>query len=58
MTSEEWRRIEELYFEAREHGPAALAGADADLRKAVERMLSQGGEGKILDRPATDFLPE
>ena len=58
MTSEEWRRIEKLYFEVREHGPAALANADSDLRKAVERMLSQDGEGKILDRPAMDCLPE
>jgi serine/threonine protein kinase len=58
MTTEEWRRIEELYFAVREHGPAALANADAALRDAVERMLAQDGEGKILDRPATDLLPE
>jgi len=58
MTSEEWRRIEELYFEVHEHGLVALANVDVDLRRAVERMLAQDGEGKILDRPATDLLPE
>ena len=56
MTPERWRQIEELFHSAREHGLAALADADPDLRYEVERLLEQdGSDGKILDRPAAEL---
>src|SRR5215472_14284766 len=56
MTPERWRRIEELYHSAREHGPAVLADVDPELRSEVERLLAQdASDGKILDRPAAEL---
>ena len=58
MTSQRWRRIEELYHAAREHGPAALEGADPGIRAEVERLLKQDSEsgGKLLDQSAADLV--
>ena len=64
MTSELWRRIEELYHEARECGlderRAVLAkacGNVAELRRQIELLLDQDlTGGKILDHPAADLL--
>ena len=59
VTPERWRQIEELYHAARERGTEALAQADSDVRRAVEVLLAQdGGDDKILDRPASDLLAD
>jgi len=59
LTPERWRQIEELYHAARERGTEALAQADSDVRRAVEVLLAQdGGDDKILDRPASDLLAD
>ena len=58
MSTQRWRQIEELYHSACEHGPAVLEGADPDLRKEVEKLLSHnsGSGGKLLDQRATDLI--
>lgn len=58
MTPERWREIERLYHSVREHGLSVLSGTDPELRKEVEKLLSQDGTGKLLDRPAGDLLAE
>jgi Tol biopolymer transport system component len=58
MTPKRWSQLEELYHLARERGTAALSGADADLRREVERLLAQDSGGRILDRTAVDLFPE
>src|ERR1700693_784015 len=58
MTPQRWRQIEELYHMARERGAAALSDADADLRRAVEKLLAQDPDGKILDCKAAELFPE
>ena len=67
MTPERWRRSEELYHAARDRQPAdraaflasACAGDD-ELRRDVQSLLAQDSSGgtKLLDRPATEILPE
>lgn len=60
MSSEHWRRIEELYHSACEHGVAVLDSADPEIRKEVERLLlhaSQSG-GKLLDQRAADLISD
>jgi eukaryotic-like serine/threonine-protein kinase len=58
LSSQRWRQIEELYHSAREHGVAALEGADPDIRKEVENLLSHDSEsgGKLLDQRAADLI--
>jgi hypothetical protein len=51
-------QIEELYHAARERGSNALAGVDSELRAEVERLQAQDSDGKILDGPAADLLPD
>ncbi len=58
MTSNRWQQIEELYHSARERGGEALAGADPEIRKEVERLLAQDSEGKLLDQTLGDLLPD
>ncbi len=58
MSPERWRLIEELYHSARDIGPAALDGIDAEIRRSVEQLLAQDSEPAILDRPATELLPD
>jgi len=66
MTPERWRRIEELYHQAREHGPeerraflAEACGGDEELHRHIELLLEKdAASGKILDRPAADLLAE
>ena len=58
MTPERWQQIERLYHSAREHGTAVLAETDPELRREVERLLTQDSDGKILDRRAQDFLAD
>jgi serine/threonine protein kinase len=66
MTAERWRRIEELYHEARERSAeerhaflAEACGADDELRRQIELLLAQDPTGsKILDRPAAELLIE
>jgi Flp pilus assembly protein TadD len=58
MTPEHWREIERLYNAARDRGAAELEGADAELRREVEKLLEQESGGNILDGPAADGLTE
>src|SRR5215472_15210734 len=58
MTPDRWRQFEELYHSARERGRSVLAGADPELRRAVERLLAQDSDGKLLDRQAAELLHE
>lgn len=60
MTSQRWRQIEELYHSARENGGEALAGADPEIRREVERLLAQDSAsgGKLLDQKASDLLSD
>ncbi len=60
MTSQRWRQIEELYHSARENGGEALAGADPEIRKEVERLLAHDSEsgGKLLDQDAANLIAE
>jgi serine/threonine protein kinase/Flp pilus assembly protein TadD len=51
-----WQQIEDLYHAARERGPAALAGADPDLRREVESLLAQDSADDLLDRPPAEWL--
>ena len=58
MSSQRLRQIEELYHSAREKGIAVLTGADPDLRREVEKLLSQDSESgsKLLDQSAAELL--
>ena len=58
MSTQRWRQIEELYHSACEHGVAVLEGADPELRKEVEKLLSHnsGSGGKLLDQRAADLI--
>ena len=58
MSTQRWRQIEELYHSACEHGAAVLDGADPELRKEVEKLLSHnsGSGGKLLDQRAADLI--
>ena len=58
MPSQRWRQIEELYHSACEHGPAVLEGAEPDLRREVEKLLSHGSQsgGNLLDQRAADLI--
>jgi serine/threonine protein kinase/Tol biopolymer transport system component len=62
MSPERFRRIEELYYVARERTPeeraALLAQTDPELRREVELLLSQPISGEFLDRPAIQNAPE
>ncbi len=65
MTSDRWRKIEELYHAASSLNPderdAFLAGAcgrDGDLKRQIEVMLAQNSGGNILDSPAAEMLSE
>ena len=65
MTSERWRKIEELFHAAQELNAngrqAFLAQAcqgDDELRRQIEALLARDEDGQILDRPATELLPE
>jgi len=57
--AERWRRIEELFHEARAR-PAgertvflhSACGSDAELLSEVELLLAQGASGSFLERPA------
>src|SRR5436190_495853 len=53
MTPERWRQVEELYHAAQERGLKAIAGADPELRKEVESMLSQDGSPPALATEST-----
>ena len=60
MGPQRLREIEELYHSARESGRAALAAADPEIRRAVERLLAQDSESgcKLLDQRAADLLTD
>ncbi|MGD1071127.1 MAG: protein kinase [Bryobacteraceae bacterium] len=65
MTSERWRKIEELYHAALDCGPverasflAGACGGDDELRRQIEVMLAQDSGGGILDSPAAELLSE
>jgi eukaryotic-like serine/threonine-protein kinase len=60
LTSERWRQIEELYHSARERGGEALAGADPEICREVERLLAQDSESgdKLLDQDAADLIAD
>ncbi len=64
MTSDRWRRVEEIYHAASER-PASERGAylaeacdgDGDLRREVEELLEQStDQASILDRPVRELL--
>src|SRR5277367_5145424 len=60
MTPQRLQQIEDLYQSALRRPPAEraalLAGSDPEVRSRVEQMLAVESSGKILDRPAADFL--
>ena len=58
MTSQRWRQIEELYHSACERGLAVLDGADPEIRREVEKLLSHDSESgsKLLDQRAEDLI--
>jgi Tol biopolymer transport system component/predicted Ser/Thr protein kinase len=60
LSSQRWRQIEELYHSACEHGVGVLDGADPDIRKEVEKLLSHNSQsgGKLLDQRAADLISE
>jgi hypothetical protein len=60
LTPERWRQIEELYHSARERGGEALAGADPEICKEVERLLAQDSESgdKLLDQDVADLIAD
>lgn len=57
MSPERLLQVEELYHSARERAPKdraeLLAQADLELRREVESLLAQDGEG-VLDHPAME----
>src|ERR1017187_8198005 len=61
MTPESWRRVEELYHSALERAPETRvafleeACSDPDLRREVESLLAQSGDG-VLDHPAVESI--
>ena len=59
MSLQRWRQIEELYHSACEHGVAILDGADPEIRREVEKLLSHNSQsgGKLLDQCAADLIP-
>ena len=62
MTPDRFQQIEELYHAAHEataeERAALLAQTDPELRREVERLLSQPTAGEFLDRPAIQNAPE
>jgi eukaryotic-like serine/threonine-protein kinase len=60
LSSESWRKIEQLYHSACEHGVAVLDGADPEIRREVEKLLSQNSQssGKLLDQHAADLITD
>jgi serine/threonine protein kinase len=62
MTPDRFQQIAELFHAAHEataEGRAALlAHTDPELRREVERLLSQPTSGEFLDRPAIQNAPE
>jgi predicted ATPase/serine/threonine protein kinase len=59
LTPETWKQIEDLYQAAVDSAPeervVLLAGANAEVRKVVGRMLAQEDKGHILERPAWEI---
>jgi len=58
LSSQRWRQIEELYHSACEHGAAVLDGAEPEIRREVEKLLSHNSQsgGKLLDQRAGDLI--
>ena len=58
LTSQRWREIERLYHSARESGEQVLAGADPEIRGAVEKLLAEDTATglKLLDQRAADLF--
>lgn len=58
MSSQRWRQIEELYHSACERGVSVLEGADPEIRREVEKLLSHASESgnKLLDQRAADIM--
>ena len=59
LTPDRWKQIEELYEAAMDCRPeeraALLANANVEVRDVVGKMLAQGANGHILDRPAWEI---
>jgi eukaryotic-like serine/threonine-protein kinase len=61
MEQARWLRVEELYHSALERAPEARfafleeACSDSDLRREVETLLEQSGDG-VLDHPAVELI--
>lgn len=65
MTSERWRKIEELYHVAQARDPkersAFLTEAyqgDAELQRQIEALLARDTDGQILDGRAAELLSD
>jgi Tol biopolymer transport system component/predicted Ser/Thr protein kinase len=60
LSSQRWRQVEELYHSACEHGIAVLDGADPEVRREVEKLLSHNSQriGTLLDRRIADLITE
>jgi Tol biopolymer transport system component len=58
LSSQRWQEIETLYHSACEHGTAVLDGADPEIRREVEKLLSHSSESgnKLLDQHAADLM--
>ncbi len=65
MNPERWKRVKELYARSLELQPeeraqflAQTCGADAELRREVERLLESGDPGDFLETPAAAEIPQ
>ncbi len=58
MTPERWRQIEDLYHAVHQHGIAVLENSDPELRREVERLLTEDTGAKLLDGRALELMEE
>ena len=63
LSQDEWRRVEEVYYEALGHRPESQAafvtcGGDSSLRREVESLLAADGADALVDQPAMDIAAE
>jgi len=62
MTSERWRKFEELYHAARQRDPSERSAfladecrGDDELKRNIESLLAQDSVENVLNRPAAQF---
>ncbi len=58
MTPERWQEIENLYHAVQERGPAAMDGAEPELRREVESLLAKDSASELpAVRPGATLGP-